>query len=162
MPLTTAALFFARATHRLSAPEYVEWAASKLDRDFDSPSLRILAGLDGGSVSEAEDYFSRALQELGIAEPDLDAIIREYACELCRGIVGGKLETRRAVGILNQICIASKYQQDFRVWIQLDYALANLEKGDYPHALLTTGNFEETVRAEARRFLDSFCDKSYT
>ncbi len=45
MPLTTPALFFARATNRLFASDYVEWALSLLERGFDCPSLCILVGI---------------------------------------------------------------------------------------------------------------------
>jgi hypothetical protein len=47
-----------------------KWAISMLERDFDSPSLRILSGLDGSSLFEADDYFRRVLRELQISEPE--------------------------------------------------------------------------------------------
>ena len=158
--MTTAALFFARATHRVSATDYVEWAISMLEQGFDSRSLRILAGLDGSSLFEAADYFRRVLRELQIAEPDLEGSMRTYACELASRIVAGTLDARNGVRQLYQICLAAGYTEDFRVWLYLDDALDALEEGDYPHTYgsLTFGNLEETVRAEAKRFLETFSD----
>src|SRR5580704_16349162 len=95
--MTTHAFFFARATNRLFASEYVEWAISMLERGFDSRSLRILAGLDGFSLFEADDYFRRVLRELRIPEPDFATSIRAYACELATRLVSRTLDPENGV-----------------------------------------------------------------
>jgi hypothetical protein len=154
MPLTTPALFFARATHRLFASEYVDWAISMLEQDFDSRSLRILAGLDGTSLFEADDYFRRVLRELQIPELDFDSSVRAYACELCERVLAGELDARSGVRELYKLCLAADYAKDFRVWLQLDDGLDSIEAGDHPWTYegLTPENFEQTVRIEADRF----------
>jgi hypothetical protein len=159
MPLTTPALFFARATNRLLASEYVEWAISMLEQDFDSPSLRILAGLDGSSLFEADDYFRRVLRELHISEPDFDTSVRAYACELCTRIISGTLDPKSGVRQLYKTCLATNYANDFMVWLYLDDGLDSIEAGDYPWTYegLTPDNFEVVVRTEAKRFRETFC-----
>lgn len=162
MPLTTPALFFARATNRLFASEYVEWAISMLERDFDSPSLRILAGLDGSSLFEADDFFRRVLRELHIPEPDFDTSVRAYACDLCQRIIAGTLDPKDGVRQLYKTCLATNYASDFMVWLYLDDGLDSIEAGHYPGTYegLTPDNFEETVRTEAKRFTESFSNEN--
>ena len=157
--MTTPALFFARATNRLFASEYVEWAISMLEQDFDSPSLRILAGLDGSSLFEADDYFRRVLRELHIPEPDSEASMRAYACDLATRFVAGTLDAKNGVRQLYRMCLAADCAKDFIVWFYLDDALDDIEAGQYPHTYesLTTANLEETVRTEAKLFLEGFC-----
>jgi len=157
--MTTNAFFFARATNRLFASEYAEWAISMLERDFDSPSLRILAGLDGSNLFEADDYFRRVLRELHIPEPDFETSIRAYACELATRLVAGTLDAENGVRQLYRLCVAAHYAKDFMVWLHLDDALEDLHAGQYPwtYESLTTSNFEKTVRTEAGKFLDTFC-----
>jgi hypothetical protein len=45
MTFLTAAFFARRALSQLSASDYVDWAGEMLVQDYDSYSLRILAGL---------------------------------------------------------------------------------------------------------------------
>ncbi len=158
MSLTTPAFFFARATNRLFASDYFEWAISLLEKDFDSPSLRILAGYDGDSVFEADEHFRRVLRELHIPEPDFDASARAYACELCDRILAGTLNLRDGVRELYKICFATNYADDFRIWLYLRQGLDNIEAGDPPWSFenLTAENADEIVRAEAKRFRDAF------
>ena len=160
--MTTPAFFFARATNRLLASEYAEWAISMLERDLDSPSLRILAGLDGSSLFEADDYFCRVLRELHIPEPDFETSIRAYACELATRLVAGTLDPENGVRQLYRLCLAADYAKDFMVWLYLDDALDDIRAGLYPYSYdsLTTNNFEETVRTEAKNFLDAFCHEN--
>jgi hypothetical protein len=160
--MTTTALFYARATNRLFASEYVEWAISMLERDFDSRSLRILAGLDGGNVFEADDYFRRVLRELHISEPDFKTSVRAYACELATLIVAGTLDPKDGVRQLYRICLAAEYAKDFMVWFYLDDALDDIQAGQYPwtYESATIGNFGEIVRTEANHFLEAVCKEN--
>jgi hypothetical protein len=162
MPLTTPALFYARARNQLFASEYVEWAISMLERNFDSQSLRILAGLDGSSLFEADDYFRRVLRELNIPEPDFETSVRAYACELCGQIIAGTLSPKEGVRQLYKTCLAMEYAKDFMVWLHLDDALDSIEVGGYPcaHEEATPDNFNDIVLHEAKRFRENFWNEN--
>jgi hypothetical protein len=135
-----------------------KWAISMLERDFDSPSLRILSGLDGSSLFEADDYFRRVLRELQISEPDFETSIRAFACELATRLIVGTLDPENGVRELYRLCVAADYAKEFMVWFYLDDALDDIRAGQYPwtYESLTASNFEETVRSEAKNFLDAF------
>ena len=160
MPMTTPAIFIERADHNLSASDYVEWAISMLEQDFDSPSLRILASLDGSSSHEADDYFCRAIRELHISAPNPKENRRAFACDIATWLVAGTLDAKIGVRQLSGICRDFDYAEDYLVWLYLEDALADIEAGLWPHAYdsLTTANFEETVRNEARQFLKTLSE----
>jgi hypothetical protein len=48
--------------------------------------------------------------------------------------------------------------REFMVWFYLDDVLDDIRAGQYPwtYESLTASNFEETVRSEAKNFLDAF------
>jgi hypothetical protein len=157
MPPSTATIFGRRAMNRVSAADYVAWATGMLVDGHDSPTLRVLAGLDErGSVFETEEYFSRALRELQIPEPDEAGKMRAYAYDLARQILGGTLAAEEGVRALYQICLASGYARPFMVWLYLDDALDSIKAGDYPYTYesATADNFAGIVKAEARRFIE--------
>ena len=65
------------------------WGERALEHGYDSPSLRILAGLGPQTTwFEAQPYFRRAIDELGIVLPKVDEnlrrlYLREVAGQMC-------------------------------------------------------------------------------
>ena len=133
MSHSTKALFGKRALQQLSAGDYVEWAGEMLVQGFDSYHLRILAGLGNSTdLSEAEDRFLRCLKELALRVPDAETAVRAYASEITEQIVEGTLTGQQGVRALYKICLATEYDRDFLIWLELDDALDNLLAGEYP------------------------------
>jgi hypothetical protein len=157
MPLSIATVFGRRAMNRVSAADYVEWATGMLVDGHDTPTLRVLAGLDErGSAFEAEEYFRRVLRELQIPEPDEAGKMRAYACDLARQIVSGTLAAEEGVRALYQVCLATGYAPQFMVWLYLDDALDSIKAGDYPYTYetATADSYAGIVKMEARRFIE--------
>jgi hypothetical protein len=67
-------------------------ATDALVRGLDSPSLRELAGAPSWDVSESQDLFLRALDELGINRPDEQGALWEMVRDVAIQITTGKLE----------------------------------------------------------------------
>jgi len=158
-PLTTAGLFFARAAHDSRVSDYAEWAISQLERDVDSPSLRILAGLDAhDNRFETDMYFRRTLRELQIAEPAAETSVRAYACELCAGIVAGTLEPKDGLYRLYGTWVVSDSAAEYDIWNDLFDSLEWIEIGEPGHLYggVNAGNFDEAVRTEAKLFLEKY------
>ena len=67
---------------RLTAPDACRWALSALEAGFDTPSLRILAGMFFDPLPgffEVRPYLDGALRELNISVSSRDEVLREYA-----------------------------------------------------------------------------------
>ena len=160
MDLPAKAIFWKRALYQLPAGDYVDWAGEMLVQGHDSPSLRILAGLQRlASTFEAEDYFLRSVRELGLSIPDPETAVRAYACEIARQIVDGRLTGREGVRELYRICLATEYDRDYLIWLELDDALDSLLSGEYAYTYeaATLENFDEVARQEAEKFIVALC-----
>jgi hypothetical protein len=153
----TKLIFGKRALDKAHAEDYIDWAGEMLVQDYDSPSLRILAGLNRqNNTFEAQDYFSRCVKELRLNEPEPEAAVREYACEIAQQIIDEQITAQEGVRALYQVCLARDYPKEFMVWFELDDALDSLLAGDYPYTYesATLENFGDTVKLEAKRFID--------
>lgn len=165
MALSTKAIIGKRALYHLHANDYVDWAGEMLVQGYDSYSLRILAGLERlASTFEAEEYFLRSAKELGLSIPDSGTAVRAYACEIAQQIVDGRLTGQEGVRELYRICLATEYDRDYLVWLQLDDALDTLLSGEYAYTYesATLENFDEVAKQEAEKFIVEMCGKAAT
>ena len=136
-----------------------------LVQGYDSNSLRILAGLEPlASTFAAEDYFLRSAKELGLSVPDSEAAIRTYACEIAQQIVEGQLTGPEGVRALYRICLATEYDRDYLIWLELDDALDGLLSGDYGYTdeSATLEDFDEVAKQEAEKFIVEMSGKAAT
>lgn len=150
---------------QLPASDYVDWAGEMLVQGYDSYSLRILAGLERSATTfEAEDYFRRAAKELGLRVPEPGAAVRAYACEIARSIVDGQVTARDGVRALYRVCLATEYERDYLIWLQLDDALDSLLSGQYAYTYesATLENFDEVAKQEAEKFIVEMCGTAAT
>jgi len=143
---------------QITVADYIDWAVDKIVSGYDSPNLRMLSGLDSsGGLFEAEFHFGRSLNELGIVEPDRAGKFKGYAIELAQQILEEQLSLRDGVNILYRICVLLDYAKEFMIWLELDDAIEDIKTGGYPHSYstMTAENFENIVRSEAEKFLES-------
>ncbi|HEX8607680.1 MAG TPA: hypothetical protein VF679_03450 [Pedobacter sp.] len=153
-------IFGKRALAELSASDYVDWAGEMLMQGYDSHSLRILASLDKlAGTYETEDYFLRSIKELDFIIPDSETAIRGYACATAQQIIDEKITGQQGVRALYKICVATQYERDFIIWLELDDALDSLLYGDYPYSYesATLESFDEIAKREAESFIALVC-----
>jgi hypothetical protein len=157
MAISIATVFGRSAMNCATAADYVQWATGLLIEGRDSRNLRLLAGLDErGSVSEAEEHFTRTLRELQIPEPDTDGKLRAYAMDLAQQILDRELAAEAGVRALYQICVFTGNAEPYILWLYLDDTLDDIRAGEFPHLYptATAESFDVLVRAEAQGFLD--------
>lgn len=71
-------------------------AIEALSAGCDSPSLRMLAGMEGSGWSEVEPVLTRVFEERGRALPAEDEALKWVADDVVRRMVAGELEPRVA------------------------------------------------------------------
>jgi hypothetical protein len=162
--------------HDISAQDYIEWAVDMLVKGDDSPSLRILAGLDRHNrFLEVESYFLRSIKELNIEEMEGTTAIRSYANEVFQQIINEQFSSSQlVVKTLSQIywniyqlyvsydhannydllCEVDVLLKDFNIWRELDNTIEALIVGDFPHDYpsATLENFDTIVQQETEKF----------
>jgi hypothetical protein len=157
MNRSTKVLFGRQALGRTFSEDYIDWAYEMLEQDYDTPQLRILAGLDRrSSIFEVEQYFINSLRELEIESVEPKAAVQAYACDIAQQILDGQFpETREALRALYQIYPDTDYDSDYAVWSDLDDARSYLSSGEfpYPYPAATLDNFDEILKKEAAQFI---------
>jgi hypothetical protein len=138
----------------LSANDYIDWAADMLGQGYDSPSLRILAGLvdSKGSTFEPEHYFQLCVKELSIILPEFKQALRAYALEISSDIIDGNIRPGDGVRVLSRIYMATDFDPDYEEWYILDEVLNNPLDG-------TLEQFDSIVIQGARRFIAQMKNK---
>ena len=77
---------------RVNGPDTCRWALSALEAGFDTPSLRILAGMSCDSalpLAEVRPYLDTALSELNLDVSSRGEVLREYARAVAEELVAG-------------------------------------------------------------------------
>ncbi|MFZ1007839.1 MAG: hypothetical protein WAN65_13435, partial [Candidatus Sulfotelmatobacter sp.] len=99
-PPQTLMILAHKIARRVEGQTFVDWAVAAMQADFDSPSLRILAGLDltrPVDTDEAVDYFQRSLGELGLVIPPQAILLRDYLAVVARRMVNNDIGVREAL-----------------------------------------------------------------
>jgi hypothetical protein len=80
--------------------EIPEFAYTAMKDGYDSPSLHILAGLEGNNLNpyEVNKYLKLAINELGLTMPDLRQAALEYAATLAEQIIYNRTDVYSGVG----------------------------------------------------------------
>ncbi len=98
----------------------VNWAVSALGEGYDSPSLRVLAGLDVDNqptTEEALQLMNATFQKLGLKRPDLDATARRFVCEVATAVVAGRLPPREAANKIHRLVMTPMdHPKDLMAW----------------------------------------------
>lgn len=155
---STASILGRRTLGQVPAADYVDWAVGQLVAGLDSPTLRILAGLDARVTwFEAEDLFHRSLVELGVPLPDRATAVRGLACEIARDLLEGRVTLADGVRALQRLYGAAEHA-DYGAWLQLDEALHDLRFRTSQRADgVGTG---EELEAEAHRLAREMLDRA--
>lgn len=112
---------------------HIEWAVGALVDGKDSPSLRILAGLDENSSSfEVEEYYRRARRELSLPEPTEEEALREYAVHLSRQILEPGSDFEKLAGMLHELCWTNHFPEGMMGWFTFVDSLWAIKNGESP------------------------------
>ncbi|NJL88636.1 MAG: hypothetical protein HC916_01680 [Coleofasciculaceae cyanobacterium SM2_1_6] len=170
MKNSTKAILAKRVLHDVSAQDYIDWAVDMLVKGDDSPSLRILAGLDQhNSFLEVESYFLRSIEELNIKKKvDKKIVIQDYAYEIAQQVINGQFASLQlAVRALSRIWRCwdnyARYDEELfygldmdglETWSELEYDLDSLLTNEfsYYYPFVTLENFDTIVKQETEKF----------
>lgn len=162
MAISISELFGLQVLKEVRSANYVDWAVGMIVEGFDSPSLRILAGLDeNGNVFETAETFGKVVREMGIQEPNTQGKFRGYACYQASRILDGTISPENGVKALYRVWLKSNYDHPYSIWCSLDDALDWVQQGNYCMAGVLLGDgfvrYEDwlaRVKAEAYKLVD--------
>jgi len=130
----------------------VKWAEAALCEDFDTPSLRILAGLnDPLNFFEVKSYAEAALKELGIQIPSASQAVSAYAKDIIQNPETIRLNLKK----LSDLCIEHEYQDDIYDFYLRHCALGDFDYGEvqYYWEGATKDNIESIVVKKCNEYI---------
>ena len=138
------------AAKTASSDELTAWAVRALADGYDSPVLLGLASLAEVRLSDAEPLFRRALDDLGIAYPPLEQLLRAYARSLASRIADGRVSHQEgAHRIFHEVLYPLGYPSDLMGWYFL------YDGTHYPtHRELRGAELDAVILEEAHKLLD--------
>jgi hypothetical protein len=150
--MNTDILLLKRSMGLAISEDYIEWAVERLCEGLDSPSLRILAGLNlRFERHEVEPYFKKTCEELGIGAPPETADPREAAFLIKRAYSHGEMSVEETLNMMSDLYQRSDYGDPLlSVWFNIEEELAMRDTGHegifYPPEAL--GSLEEVFDRE--------------
>jgi hypothetical protein len=153
-PPGTHQLLAERCLDRLTGPAVCAWALSALEAGFDSPSLRILAGLSldaHPALVEARPHLDAALNELGLpVHASRDEILRAYARVLAEELLAGTRTVDATLDVMHQTVVSPlNHAEDVKGWCFLWERLTPHP----PFESVTGPELERVTREFAARWL---------
>lgn len=107
-PKGTAELLL-RIRHTATGQSAVDWAVNALVAGYDTPSMRVLAGLDLDglpSAWEASELVTASLEELGFAPPDIETISYAYVTDAAKAALTGELSPQEAANRIHKLVVS--------------------------------------------------------
>jgi hypothetical protein len=128
-PPGTHELLASRCLERLSGSDACRWAVSALEAGFDTPALRILAGMAFGALPnflEVRPYLDAALGELNVVvDSSRDDILRGYARHLAEELLAGARPVAATLEAMHQAVVSPlNHAEDLMGWCYLWEGLA--------------------------------------
>jgi hypothetical protein len=141
---------------RLTAPDACRWAVAALEAGFDTPSLRILAGMSlgrGSSFFEVRPYLDGALSELDPpARTSRDEILRAYARVLAEELLAGMRPVDATLEVMHDTVVSPlKHAEDLMGWCYLRDGLIATPDGIFEP--VSGPELERATRLFAARWL---------
>jgi hypothetical protein len=115
-------LLVRRYEERAGPEDAVEWATELLERGFDTPNLRVLAGLSPDPDSaDVERHLQLALEELACDRWTENQARTAYALVTAQRIVAGDVEPVEGCrAIYSSVARPFQYPTELSAWVHLD------------------------------------------
>ncbi len=129
------ALFYKIQKESVTTEDYIKWSHFLLANQISTPSLNIISSLSfDDNIFEVEDFFKRALKEIGIQAPTFETSARAYIAYLAINI----LEDVNSPKIFDlaykiyRIVVELQYPEDLMEWYNISEMIDQLEYDDVP------------------------------
>jgi hypothetical protein len=144
--MTTDTLLLNHLTGTARPKEYIEWALERLSEGFDSPSLRILAGLNiRFERHEVEPYFKKTCKELKIETPPEADDPEGAAGFVKKAYDHKKISAREAINMMSRFYQnLGFYDPPFEIWYYIEL-----------------GVIEEDERADILNYLEGVFEREW-
>ncbi|MCM3399176.1 hypothetical protein [Oceanobacillus profundus] len=111
--------------------DYVNWAYSLWENETRTPSVNILASLrEPLNIFEVEDYFNRALGELGIKEPSYEECAKCYIRYLLMQIIDDHNKAINLAYEIYEVVREHFTNEELEIWFEISEMIDDFRYGD--------------------------------
>jgi len=112
----------------LRSEDWVDWAGEAITADFDSPSLRILAGLQSPYDDiEINRLWNKSFVELKIIPLPEEQIVPFFVSTILQQTLTRKQSQKQTLTTLMSLCLSKKYDRQLMDFYLLYHAMSDLE-----------------------------------
>jgi hypothetical protein len=148
----TSQILLYRALHRRIDGEWIDWAGAMLQKGYDTPHLRMLAGESPPfNQSELRSLVDHVLRELDLDWSDARTVVENFTAELLERMLREEVPTSSALATLARICVELDYDHslyDFYLLHRAQVDLAHSEMQAYLPGV-NRGDIRERTRERA-------------
>jgi hypothetical protein len=155
IPPRTYEIRSAYALQLVTMKEVIDWAIDALVGGFDSPSLRVLAGLTDSDQAEVGRYYSLVFRELQIPLLREELHVRFYTTLVLRELLSAKLGKKEPLKRLSDLCVAGGYEKELMDFYLLYHAKWDLETQEeqWYWKGADRSNIDRVIEAHANQWL---------
>jgi len=151
--MDTEQLWILRVIGEAEPKHYVEWACEQLCAGVDSPSLRILAGLNPKTdTKEMETFFLRTCSELKLDQLIEEASPMVMAQSIWNAFESGALTAKEAISRLAKVLIVGDFSE-LNVFSSMHDELSEAERNGYYYPPEYLEDLDSAFRLEWTLFL---------
>lgn len=132
------------------ASEVVAWAVGALVAGWDSPGLRMLAGLDGPLNEEVDQFVERTMRELGVQPPNDAQLASLYSELVAADMLAGSTPARVGAREMFHIWLGTGCPKDLQRWSGFEDQYELARDGVYGDV----AEVEREILQEAQRIVE--------
>ena len=152
--METKMLYYKIFEKKVEPVDYVNWAIKMLENSDTSASLNILSSLSETlNIFEVEDYFHRAMRELGMEEPSQDECSKYYFWYLLKQIIDNESNAINYAYEIYQIVSEEFVSEELNVWYEISEMIGDYRYGDNVEGI-TRESLIKTIVKEVEKQLN--------
>ncbi|MFC6039531.1 hypothetical protein ACFPYN_08850 [Paenisporosarcina macmurdoensis] len=129
--METKMLYYKIFEKKVEPVDYVNWAIKMLENSDTSTSLSILSSLSEPlNIFEVENYFNRAVRELGMEEPSQDDCSKYYFWYLVKQITDNESNAINYAYEIYQVVREEFVSEELNVWYEISVMIDDYQYGD--------------------------------
>ncbi|WP_313893952.1 hypothetical protein [Psychrobacillus sp.] len=151
--METKMLYYKIFEKKVEPVDYVNWAIKMLENSDTSTSLNILSSLSETlNIFEVEDYFYRAVRELGMEEPSQVECSKYYFWYLLKQIIDNESNAINYAYEIYQVVREEFVSEELNVWYEISEMIGDYRYGDNVEGI-TRESLITTIVKEAKKQL---------
>lgn len=152
--METKMLYYKIFEKKVEPVDYVNWAIKMLENSDTSTSLNILSSLSETlNIFEVEDYFHRAVRELGMEEPSHDECCKYYFWYLLKQIIDNESNAINYAYEIYQVVREEFVSEELNVWYEISEMIDDYRYGDNVEGI-TRKSLIKSIVKEAEKQLN--------